>query len=106
MRTPSITSNQMDDWDPKEVCRSGLEAAALIIRLRESRLRASALDRRMEVKIFMRADGAERRSARRIRGLLHGIARQTASVISAGRKGADRQSRLVAARVAAPTLMA
>jgi hypothetical protein len=38
-------------------------------------------------------------------GLLHGIARQTASVISAGRKGADRRNRLAAARVAALTLM-
>jgi hypothetical protein len=52
---------------------------------------------------------ARRRSGARARykhqGLLHGIARQAASVISAGRKGTDRQNRLVAARVAALTLM-
>jgi hypothetical protein len=35
--------------------------------------------------------------------LLHGIARQAASVLSAGRKGTDRLGRLVAPRVAAPT---
>jgi len=47
----------------------------------------------------------ERSAGAKDQGLLHGIARQTASVISAGRKDANRQNRLVAARVAALTLM-
>jgi hypothetical protein len=52
-----------------EVVRSGLEVAGLINTGESICLRPSALNRRMETQdLYARADGAERLSARRIRG--------------------------------------